>query len=123
MLAYHGLRNSVVDVVFDVRERLYAPPRRRKAEADRPDWVTVLYHGTATTGEATDVAASAQALAAIDEERGGRARDILLDTSGAALAAPRDAAEDAAEREPAPRTASKESEETVACRPRRGTPS
>ncbi|MEO9176531.1 MAG: hypothetical protein ABI317_13535, partial [Gaiellales bacterium] len=42
---------------------------KRRGESTRPaDWVTVLYHGTAASGETEEGAAVANALAAIDQE-------------------------------------------------------
>ncbi len=70
MLALHGLRNSIADVGHDLHQRMYRPPRRAAVAAPTEhDWVTVLYHGAGTSGEARDGAAMATALAAIDQER------------------------------------------------------
>jgi cellulose synthase/poly-beta-1,6-N-acetylglucosamine synthase-like glycosyltransferase len=69
MLSLHGIRNSVVDLLVDIRGRLYRPARTRPAAAPAPDWATVLYHGPVVSGEQRATTAAAQALAAADEER------------------------------------------------------
>jgi hypothetical protein len=86
MLSLHGVRNSIVDVVYDVRERLYRPERREAPAPAAPDWVTVLYHGTAASGETLESSAIAEALAAIDQEH-AEEREIMLATDGSALGA------------------------------------
>ncbi len=91
LLALHGVRATVGDVVFDVRERLYRPERRSEPAEATPDWVTVLYHGTAATGERRE-SAFAGALAAIDQERSPET-EILL-PAGPTGAAAGDASDD-----------------------------
>jgi cellulose synthase (UDP-forming) len=68
MLSMHGLIATASDIAHDIHEWLLRPIRR-VGEATRPaDWVTVLYHGTAVSGETEEGAAVANALAAIDQE-------------------------------------------------------
>ena len=80
MLALHGLRNSVGDVVHDLGARLYRPAPAGTPRPADPDWVTVLYHGVPATGEARNAAgpAMAGALAAIDQERSSTSQIMLL---------------------------------------------
>ncbi len=68
MLSLHGLIHSVADIFHDIRDWLFRPVRGASKAAREADWVTVLYHGTAATGESETGAAVAGALAAIDQE-------------------------------------------------------
>jgi cellulose synthase/poly-beta-1,6-N-acetylglucosamine synthase-like glycosyltransferase len=77
MLSLHGVRNTVGDVVYGVRERLYRRERRTAAPQEGPGWVHVLYHGAMAEGERRDGAAVAEALAAVDQE-GPADRQIVL---------------------------------------------
>lgn len=85
LLSLHGVRNIVGDVLHDLRERLYAPARRPATTESAPDWMTVVYHGAATSGESGEAAAAASALAALDQELGAE-NEIMLADSGEALA-------------------------------------
>jgi cellulose synthase (UDP-forming) len=69
MLSLHGIRNTVGDMAYDIRDWLYRPVRVDRRTPSPPDWVTVLYHGTVASGETAAGAAVAGALAAIDQER------------------------------------------------------
>jgi cellulose synthase/poly-beta-1,6-N-acetylglucosamine synthase-like glycosyltransferase len=77
IVAFVGLRHSLVDVWMNVLERLYKPATSGdKQQAWAPDWVTVLYHGATETGDASVTAPRAAALALMDQEpslRGPRA--------------------------------------------------
>jgi cellulose synthase (UDP-forming) len=68
MLNLHGILATLSDVFHDVHDWIYRPVRKERQKARPADWVTVLYHGTATTGETEGGAAVANALAAIDQE-------------------------------------------------------
>ncbi|MDX6599656.1 MAG: hypothetical protein QOE87_3543 [Gaiellales bacterium] len=69
MLSLHGMRNTVGDIVHDIGDWLYRPVKGERKLPAPPDWVTVLYHGTAASGETQAGVAMAEALAAIDQER------------------------------------------------------
>ncbi len=69
MLTLHGVRNTVGDIVHDIGDWLYRPVEREQRVPAAPDWVTVLYHGPAASGETQAGVAVAGALAAIDQER------------------------------------------------------
>jgi cellulose synthase (UDP-forming) len=77
MLSLHGLWHSAADIVHDVVDWLFRPAKAPSRTARDHDWVTVLYHGTAATGEAEGGSAVAGALAAIDQERDAE-REILF---------------------------------------------
>jgi hypothetical protein len=80
-MSLHGVRNTVGDIAHDVRDWLYRPVKQEPAKVPVADWVTVLYHGSVTTGETQAGAAVAQALAAIDQERTPE-REIIFETHG-----------------------------------------
>jgi cellulose synthase (UDP-forming) len=44
-LTLHGMRNSVLDVVFNLREWVYRPQKQPVSVEVVPDWVSVLYYG------------------------------------------------------------------------------
>ena len=69
MLTLHGIRNTVGDIAHDIRDWLYRPVKTERKLPAPPDWVTVLYHGTAASGETRSGVAVAEALAAVDQER------------------------------------------------------
>jgi hypothetical protein len=89
MLSLHGVRNTVGDITHDIRDWLYRPVKQERAKVPVPDWVTVLYHGTAASGETQAGAAVAEALAAIDQERTPE-REIMFETHGPAFDAAKD---------------------------------
>ncbi len=68
MLTLHGIRNTVSDIAHSVHNVLYRPARRSAPASSYPDWVTVLYHGVAASGETREGSAMAHTLAAIDQE-------------------------------------------------------
>jgi hypothetical protein len=68
MLNLHGILATVSDVFHDLHDWVYRPVGKERQTARAADWVTVLYHGTATSGETEGGAAVANALAAIDQE-------------------------------------------------------
>ena len=89
MLSLHGVRNTVGDIAHDIGDWLYRPVKQERAKVPVPDWVTVLYHGTAASGETQAGAAVAEALAAIDQERTPE-REIMFETHGPAFDAAKD---------------------------------
>jgi hypothetical protein len=89
MLSLHGVRNTVGDIAHDIRDWLYRPVKQERAKVPVPDWVTVLYHGTAVSGETQAGAAVAEALAAIDQERTPE-REIVFETHGPSFDAAKD---------------------------------
>jgi cellulose synthase (UDP-forming) len=81
MLSLHGLWNSSTDIVHDIVDWLFRPVKKASRTAREADWVTVLYHGTAATGETGEGAAVAGALAAIDQESDAE-QEILFRVGG-----------------------------------------
>jgi hypothetical protein len=81
MLSLHGLWNSSTDIVHDIVDWLFRPVKKASRTAREADWVTVLYHGTAATGETEEGAAVAGALAAIDQESDAE-QEILFRVGG-----------------------------------------
>jgi cellulose synthase/poly-beta-1,6-N-acetylglucosamine synthase-like glycosyltransferase len=93
MVTLHGVRNTVVDLLVDVRERLYRKERVAPVTERSGDWATVLYHGPAATGERINASAASQALAALDEERAGATPEIMLEPASGVIAPTRDVGE------------------------------
>jgi cellulose synthase (UDP-forming) len=87
MLSMHGLLATTSDVAHDIHEWLLRPVRRSGEQARVADWVTVLYHGHAASGETEEGAAIAGALAAIDQESDDD-NDILFRLHRPAVPAP-----------------------------------
>jgi cellulose synthase (UDP-forming) len=77
MLSLHGLWHSAADIVHDIVDFVFRPGKRASKATREADWVTVLYHGAAASGETEEAAAVAGALAAIDQE-GDSEREILF---------------------------------------------
>jgi cellulose synthase (UDP-forming) len=66
IVAFVGLRHSIIDILLNLRERIYAAPRRADVETMAPDWATVLYQGSADPHE-TPSSAQASTLALLDQ--------------------------------------------------------
>jgi cellulose synthase/poly-beta-1,6-N-acetylglucosamine synthase-like glycosyltransferase len=78
IVAFVGLRHSLVDVWMNVVEKLYKPARSSdQQQAWAPDWVTVLYHGASETGDVAVTAPRAAALALMDQEPALRSQRAL----------------------------------------------
>ncbi len=67
LVAFVGIRYSLADVWFNVVDKLYVEDRNSAAEAD-PDWVSVLYFGSAETSTSSSVSSTVAALALVDQE-------------------------------------------------------
>ena len=67
VVAFIGMRHSMVDMFLNLRERIYRPVRPTDAPEHTPDWVTVLYHGNSQPTEQRHAAPLAAALAAQDQ--------------------------------------------------------
>ncbi len=80
MLTLHGIRNTVSDIVHNVRNWLYRSARRSApVPTSNPDWVTVLYHGAVASGETGEESAMAHTLAAIDQEHDDESEIMLTE--------------------------------------------
>lgn len=69
IIAFIGLRHSIVDIILNLWERMHKPPRHADVEVLAPDWATVLYHGSADPHEAP-ASAQATTLALLDQTHG-----------------------------------------------------
>jgi hypothetical protein len=67
LIAFVGLRNSFSDIRVSLAARLYKPVKKDKV-VEEPDWVSVLYYGSAETSRSSTVAPRVAALALVDLE-------------------------------------------------------
>ncbi|MFZ4433749.1 MAG: glycosyltransferase family 2 protein [Microthrixaceae bacterium] len=67
LLAFVGLRYSLADVWFNIVDKLFVEDKRVAPEND-PDWVSVLYFGSAETIKSSSVSSTVAALALVDQQ-------------------------------------------------------
>jgi hypothetical protein len=65
LIAFVGLRNSLSDIRVSLAAHLYKPVKKPKV-VEEPDWVSVLYYGSAETSRSSTVAPRVAALALVD---------------------------------------------------------
>ncbi len=67
LIAFVGLRNSLSDIRVSLAAHLYKPVKKNSV-VEEPDWVSVLYYGSAETSRSSTVAPRVAALALVDLE-------------------------------------------------------
>lgn len=67
LVAFVGIRYSLADLWINIVDKLFVEEKRQVPESD-PDWVSVLYFGSAETMKSSSVNSTVAALALIDRE-------------------------------------------------------
>ena len=67
IVAFVGIRYSLADIRVNLMERLYVKEKAPEVEVE-PDWVSVLYYGSAETWESSQVSTTVAALALVDQQ-------------------------------------------------------
>jgi cellulose synthase/poly-beta-1,6-N-acetylglucosamine synthase-like glycosyltransferase len=67
IVAFVGIRYSLADIRVNLMERLYVKEKAPEVEVE-PDWVSVLYYGSAETWKSSQVSTTVAALALVDQQ-------------------------------------------------------